>query len=443
MPQYVEPIASYYAVTRRFYSGPVLHDTIRNRLRLQSSDQSRRQDNRARRNPELGRRIAGLLAGGNALELADLINHATSAGLRRRFRDWFSDHEFARCNDCEHYYPQEDGLCVSGGAHVCEDCASDYYCCDHCGDHCHGDHISSIEDNSICDDCRDRHYYYWESDDEWHSDPEPEPEPEFEAEQYGDTYRSDPIRQHLDKLPAGIIDSDLANNGISAEGIDEIGSYLEGFHIYRHTYILDLHREREERAADSIEWCTKLGTLPKRISRILAKGSPKIVLSSEALSGIGNIARKHCPKQTSYRWDVIPSRRINWGRSEFGQQASCWWPGRVPYGNSLNAFKAQQNAYAVRFFDADGTGIGRCWAMVLGDTTGDHTGLVLFNTYGPHSLFGIARLLATVWGWHYVGCEFELPSGWYLNSSKCVALSPTALPTDLAFEYDYEIPTTS
>ena len=54
---------------------------------------------------------------------------------------------------------------------------SDYICtCDRCGDEVMTDDTRPVDGEYWCESCRDNHAYYWESDDEYHSEPEPEDE---------------------------------------------------------------------------------------------------------------------------------------------------------------------------------------------------------------------------------------------------------------------------
>jgi hypothetical protein len=78
---------------------------------------------------------------------------------------------FQVCDDCGSLETRAEALVVDDRA-LCESCRENYYMCECCDSLTHGDDINCIDDSAVCDDCRDRNFYYWESDGEYHSEPE-------------------------------------------------------------------------------------------------------------------------------------------------------------------------------------------------------------------------------------------------------------------------------
>lgn len=67
--------------------------------------------------------------------------------------------------------------------------AGDYCCsCAHCDEWAHSEDICYVDgDEAWCESCRDSDSYYWESDSEYHSEPEPEDEDDSGIPDYHDT----------------------------------------------------------------------------------------------------------------------------------------------------------------------------------------------------------------------------------------------------------------
>lgn len=81
------------------------------------------------------------------------------------------------------------------------------------------------------------------------------------------------------------------------------------------------------------------------------------------------------------RLDV--TRKLAWRRGDYGDERSCFWTSATRSRNMLQ----HAGAYAIRFYDTDGAGAGRCWALPRGDA------VAIFNAYGRYQLHEIAAIL--------------------------------------------------
>lgn len=370
---------------------------------------------------------------------SQLYRRATS-----RLLDAMASRDIAvcKCDDCGSIVSSDECVSMQSGEQICGACQDDYCSCDSCSELVRLDDCQEIDgDGNYCRHCVERDAYWWESDEAYHFDPEPE-EPEFEPETQGDTFRGHPIRTRLDELVTetkGIITSELPNNGIDEVGFNAIVVYLRQHYSMESVdnVIIALRDEQKSRNSDLVEWVTKLGTLPKRIGRILSKLGVKFL--PEHSQQVGNIAREHCPKLNAIRWRLIHSHAIDWGRSDYGQNNSCWWHGGC-YGNCLPQFQVQPNAYALTIHDGNGKGIGRVWIVILESDCGSTTNAILFNPYGPHSNVILARLIATHLGWHYSATTIDWSCG-YVNGTKPQLIGPDFIDgAEVEFTIPWEVP---
>lgn len=141
-------------------------------------------------------------------------------------------------------------------------------------------------------------------------------------------------------------------------------------------------------------WCTKRGTLPKRVQNHLFK-TYKTKLTVEQISAIGNIAKAHTSEGKSYIMDF--TKRINWQDGDFGDGGSCFWGDKHEAKSML-----EENAYAVRAFRFRTLGVtdlkyhnlrgyARAWLAPIGEQR-----FIVFNGYGETALT-FARLLSMLW----------------------------------------------
>jgi hypothetical protein len=131
------------------------------------------------------------------------------------------------------------------------------------------------------------------------------------------------------------------------------------------------------------------GTFPKRVSAYYFKRGLKCPPSF--LTILGNIARAHSLNGETYRFDFVD--QFDWEAGDFGDDGSCYWGKHAGARQML----ADNGAFAVRFFDAHGDGIGRAW---LYETR--IAAWVLWNGYGLSSgTLTIARVLAAHFGTTY------------------------------------------
>lgn len=94
------------------------------------------------------------------------------------------------------------------------------------------------------------------------------------------------------------------------------------------------------------------------------------------------------------------TRKLAWVRGAFGDERSCFWTSATKSRNMLQ----DAGCYALRFYDLDGTGVGRCWALPRGDA------IAIFNAYGRYQLHEIAAILE-----HLTGHEARRISYSYAN----------------------------
>ena len=211
---------------------------------------------------------------------------------------------------------------------------------------------------------------------------------------------------------------ELPQDLISEEGIAEVNEYLRGVYY-------DRWRELRNDLGEFEVWLNRdfprdwvvgkgpyVGTFPKRVTNWLFK-ERQIKATSEVISSIGNIARKHTNSHKDFEFDFADEFR--WRAGAFGDSGSCYWSGNDDARYMLEHYDAR----AIRFFEP-GTdkGIGRAWLArltdhsdVLGEAAQetDRYGryvrtkpqidrsqvVVMFNAYGKFETVRVARMLAT------------------------------------------------
>jgi hypothetical protein len=179
-----------------------------------------------------------------------------------------------------------------------------------------------------------------------------------------------------------------------------------------------------------VEWQTKRGNYPKRLSR-LAYADFGLKLSPSLLAEIGNIARDHSGGTDFF---VEFTRQLNLPASQFVHSGSCWW---TSYSNSRCAHKTN-GGLAIRTFHDERTSrpAGRAWVLPLkildsssqvrkGQrqlltptfNTIDAAGYVIFNGYGNLGGYTPARIMAHMFGMTYRKVSLSL-SPMYLNNGN-------------------------
>jgi uncharacterized Zn finger protein (UPF0148 family) len=137
-------------------------------------------------------------------------------------------------------------------------------------------------------------------------------------------------------------------------------------------------------------WMGKRGTLPKRMQAHVYK-SRGLRLTTEQVSNIGNIAKRHTATAQTYVFDF--TKTIDWHAGDFGDDGSCFW------GDKSGAKQMiEENGFAVRFYHKRNSGGGeergnlrgyaRAWLAPISENR-----LIVFNGYGETSLT-IARVLS-------------------------------------------------
>jgi len=114
------------------------------------------------------------------------------------------------------------------------------------------------------------------------------------------------------------------------------------------------------------------GTLPKRVASYYYKQFG-IKSPTEFIEQLGNVARQHTTDGTAYDFDFTDE--FEWEDGDFGDAGSCYW------GDHAGARQMLYNdgAFAIRFYDEEGDGIGRAWVINRMTTNGFY---VVFNGYG-------------------------------------------------------------
>ena len=171
-------------------------------------------------------------------------------------------------------------------------------------------------------------------------------------------------------------DGDLSREGISA----------------LNTYLYDQSLDELPTEFEYV-WTTKRGTLPKRVQSHFYKAHG-VKLTTEQISEIGNLAKRHASLGITYTLDFTGS--IDWEAGDFGDGGSCFWGDRESAKEMI-----EENGYALRAFRQamrypeesaldyrNLRGYARCWIAPIGSDR-----LIVFNGYGETSLL-FARLLS-------------------------------------------------
>lgn len=116
---------------------------------------------------------------------------------------------------------------------------------------------------------------------------------------------------------------------------------------------------------------TYQGTMPKRIAKKF-KRDYNIVLPSTIVEQIGTVARANMSEVVRHTCDITDV--IDWDDGEFGDSDSCWWGGNSGARDVLT----KHGGLALRFYENNGEGIGRCWLVPNAPQAGM---AVIFNSY--------------------------------------------------------------
>ena len=193
----------------------------------------------------------------------------------------------------------------------------------------------------------------------------------------------------------GIIKVEIPNNGIEEAGMLEVANLVVGWLVNT--------KQRADVCLPSDFWFgtigndwlvtdkTKptVGTFPKRVAKAV-KRVLGVDMDSKIMGVIGDTARNYCPKITTHYVDF--TQRFNWKAGDFGDIGSCFWGERSDAIDMMT----DNGFWAMRFYDADSNGIGRCWLYPV------NTGAILFNKYPTDTkLQATARVLAFMTGLYY------------------------------------------
>ena len=231
-----------------------------------------------------------------------------------------------------------------------------------------------------------------------------------------------------------------AGGVIAQEGLVEMHDYLDRQHGYYdpRCRIFSDHVLYDENF--SREWVTKEGNFTKRLAKLyLQKG---LKLTPAELSAIGNIARRHCSKDTERAVEL--TRDLNLSAGDFYHSASCWWTSesrsrcilKRSGGLALRTFSAgepkqqpecgRKNCTQCPMVTVNpGKLTGRAWVLPLAkDTFGtlkptedtDADAYMVFNVYGLDG-WEAARMVAQMTGRSYKRIAFDL-RGAYINNGR-------------------------
>jgi hypothetical protein len=117
---------------------------------------------------------------------------------------------------------------------------------------------------------------------------------------------------------------------------------------------------------------SKEGRFTKRLSKFAHKEFSGFEFPKEFVVKLGNMASMNAGfpigKDTLYEF----VRKVNWNAGTFGDGGSCYW-GSNSYAKQMMVIGG---IGALLFYNADGTGKGRCWFYQHED------GLIIMNAYG-------------------------------------------------------------
>lgn len=330
-------------------------------------------------------------------------------------------------NDDDGYYGLADGSII------CEDCRENYWLCFHC-EELH-ESTTTIGDEEVCPDCRDRLYSYCDECEEYYRDGYgcgndhmgaaeegtccEAPEQEFTVRNDGDPPLANDTRVTV-TMPAGII---------SEAGLDEIRYRLHMARLYGASNLV---------AEVGPQWQGKRGNFTKRLSSALHKSPYDETIPPDVLSAIGNIARDHS-RPVDFQIEV--TRDLNLPREDFYHDGSCWW---TDYASSRCTLKTN-GGFGLRTFGGDYDRVqGRAWVMPLKLADGvlpladikpqlvptfntmTPDAFVVFNGYGDLEGYTPARIIAHMAGMTYRKIGFSCPpmyvnSGGYLVAPEAIA----------------------
>jgi hypothetical protein len=112
---------------------------------------------------------------------------------------------------------------------------------------------------------------------------------------------------------------------------------------------------------------TPEGKLLKRLTKWV-KEHYNYTLSTAESNKLGSAISWHNPGEFTY--DIVDY--CDWNAGDFGDSDSCFWGGRSQAKDII----FENGGLAIRFYDKEGEGCGRCWAMPTDE------GWAVFNAYG-------------------------------------------------------------
>lgn len=240
-----------------------------------------------------------------------------------------------------------------------------------------------------------------------------------------------------EKFHTDIREYSLPEGLIPFEGIEAVSRYIRGekpnLYFLNPSYIADMI---------GCDWVVKgnqkyVGTFPKRISKLVWLEF-NIKVEEQIISEVGNIASRYLTNSSKILADF--SNEFDWDAGDYGDDGSCFWSCRT----AAKAMMQENGGWAMRFYDNNRNGIGRCWVMPVRHN--NENGYVVFNAYGSNRDCGLwihARLIAGLLGFSYKKIDYLVNGGsdegkLYINGGRGIVIGPENLVNNIE-RYDFEI----
>jgi hypothetical protein len=276
----------------------------------------------------------------------------------RRYCEECFNERFTYCEHCEGCEWVENMVTIDD-ASICGRCRElgDFYYCDSCDKWFNGRNTEKVEIDggyqTVCYSCAGSYYYYCETCDEWHR----------RGHNHGCDCEASNQEFSLNIAADGVLRND-SRLVITVGG----GSMDDQGLLKLQTAICNAGGPWQVLSDEfDMTWQTKLGNLPKRISKAMYAHSG-FKATPELLATIGNLAALHVCKSAEHYVELSRdlSPQDNWYHPT---GSSCWWS---DFSASMCLFKAC-GGFGIRFFDNGQTddSNGRAWVMPLRKVTRD------------------------------------------------------------------------
>lgn len=168
------------------------------------------------------------------------------------------------------------------------------------------------------------------------------------------------------------------------------------------------------------------GELRGAIERGYAMAGKK--LDSYAGGAIERMVYSRITTTQPVRMDV--TRTLAWTRGSYGDERSCFWTSAT---NSRNMLQ-NAGAFALRFYNERGRGVGRCWALPRGNA------IAIFNAYGRYQLHEIAAILEHATGHEARSLRYDY-ANIYINNETSFGFNYPSVTARLNVDLNSSAPT--